>query len=86
MKTTAFIDTGIMMQSLMLSATSRGLGTCTQATLGMWRSPLEKHFDIPDGYKLVCGLALGYPDMDEPANDYRPRKIGLEELVIPNKQ
>lgn len=86
MKHTAFIDTGLMMQSLMLSATARGLGTCAQGSLGMWRSPLEKHFDIPEGYKLVCGISLGYPDTEDPANEYRPEKISLEELVIPSKK
>ena len=49
MKFTALVDAGIMMQSLMLSATDKGLGTCPQGALGMWRSPLEEHFDIPDG-------------------------------------
>ena len=84
MKFTAFVDAGIMMQSLMLSATNKGLGTCAQGALGMWRSPLEEHFDIPKGYKLVCGLALGYPNEDI-VNTYRPNKLGLEELLIPTK-
>ena len=30
MKYTALVDTSIFMQNLMLSATSKGLGTCTQ--------------------------------------------------------
>lgn len=85
MKFTALVDSGIMMQSLMLSATARGLGTCPQGALGMWRSPLEKHFDIPKGYKLVCGLALGYPKEDEKVNQYRPKKLSLDELIIPKK-
>ncbi|TRY31329.1 nitroreductase [Aliiglaciecola sp. M165] len=85
MKFTALVDAGIMMQSLMLSATDKGLGTCPQGALGMWRSPLEKHFDIPNGYKLVCGLALGYPKEDEKVNQYRPNKIALEELLIRSK-
>ena len=85
MKYTALVDAGIMMQSLMLSATDKGLGTCPQGALGMWRSPLEEHFDIPKGYKLVCGLALGYPKEDDKVNQYRPTKIGLDELLIPVK-
>lgn len=86
MKFTALVDSGIMMQSLMLSATDRGLGTCPQGALGMWRSPLEKHFDIPKGYKLVCGLALGYPKEDQKVNQYRPEKLSLDELIIPIKK
>lgn len=84
MKWTALVDAGIMMQSLMLSATNKGLGTCAQAALGMWRSPLDKHFDIPKEYKLVCGMALGYPN-DELINEFHPNKIGLDELLIPKK-
>ncbi|WP_299079704.1 nitroreductase [uncultured Paraglaciecola sp.] len=86
MKFTALVDSGIMMQSLMLSATNLGLGTCPQGALGMWRSPLETHFDIPKGYKLVCGLALGYPKEDEQVNDYRPEKLALSDLIIPSKK
>jgi nitroreductase len=74
MKFTALVDSGIMMQFLMLSAKDRGLGTCPQGSLGMWRSPIKEHFDISKGYKLVCGLALGYLKEDEKVNQYRPRK------------
>lgn len=84
MKHTALVDLGIFMQSLMLAATNKGLGTCAQGALGMWRSPVEKRFEIPKGYKLVCGLALGYPDGHQ-VNEYRPEKISLDELLITEK-
>ena len=79
---TALLDAGIFMQSLMLSATNKGLGTCAQGALGIWRSPIDKHFKIPKDYKLVCGLALGYPTEDK-VNDYKPNKINLTDLKIP---
>lgn len=84
MQHTALLDAGILMQSLMLSATNKGLGTCAQGALGIWRSPIDKHFGIPKGYKLVCGLALGYPE-DNKVNSYKPKKIELDELLIPKK-
>ena len=84
MKHTALLDAGMMMQSLMLAATNKGLGTCAQGALGIWRSPIDKHFNIPKDYKLVCGLALGYPE-DNKVNNYRPKKIDLDELLIPQK-
>jgi len=84
MKHTALLDAGIMLQSLMLAATNKGLGTCAQGALGIWRSPIENHFKIPKEYKLVCGLALGYPEEDK-VNSYRPEKLDLEELLIPAK-
>jgi len=84
MKHTALLDAGIMLQSLMLAATNKGLGTCAQGALGIWRSPIEKHFKIPKDYKLVCGVALGYPEENK-VNSYRPEKLDLEELLIPAK-
>ena len=81
---TALLDLGIMLQSLMLSATNKGLGTCAQGALGIWRSPIEKHFKIPKHYKLVCGVALGYPE-DTEVNEYRPEKLSLQDLLIPLK-
>lgn len=84
MRHTALLDAGMFMQSLMLAATNKGLGTCAQGALGIWRSPIDKYFDVPSDYKLVCGLALGYPS-DEKVNHYKPQKIGLDELLIPTK-
>ena len=81
---TALVDLGIMLQSLMLSATSKGLGTCAQGALGIWRSPIDEHFDVPKDYKLVCGVALGYPQQAK-VNEYRPSKLSLDDLLIPTR-
>ena len=81
MKYTALVDIGIFMQNIMLSATSKGLGTCPQGALNLWRQPVDKYFDIPEGFELVCGLSLGYPSEDK-VNLYRPEKISVEELLV----
>lgn len=84
MKYTALVDTGIFIQNIMLSATSKGLGTCPQGALNLWRSPVDKYFNIPKGYELVCGLSLGYPSKAD-VNSYRPEKLSLEELLVSKK-
>lgn len=76
------LDAGIFLQNLMLLATEAGLGTCAQGALAIWRSPLEEVFAIPEHYKLICGLALGYPS-DHVVNTFRPETRTLEELRIP---
>lgn len=81
---TALVDLGIFMQSLMLGAENKGLGTCAEGALGIWRSPLDKHFTIPKEFKLVCGMAIGYPAEDK-VNQFRPEKMGLEDLLIAPK-
>lgn len=84
MKYTALVDTGIFMQNIMLSATSKGLGTCPQGALNLWRDPVDKYFDVPNGYELVCGISLGYPS-DAKVNRYRPEKLSVKELLVPKK-
>lgn len=75
------LDAGIFLQSLMLAATNRGLGSCAQGALGLWRSPVEAMFDIPAPYQLLCGMALGYI-ADEPVNSFQPPRAGLDELLL----
>ncbi len=79
------LDSGIFLQSLMLSATHLGLDSCAQGALALWKSPVEKHFDIPEPYQLICGLSLGYADPEAPENTYQPAKRQVEELLISRK-
>ena len=60
-----------MLQTLMLSAQSHGLATCAQGALATWGSPVRDEFDIPAGYKLLCGLSMGYAS-DHNVNAFNP--------------
>lgn len=62
-------DAGLMLQTLMLSAHARGLGTCAQGVLATWRRPVDAEFHIPKHYKLLTGVAIGYPS-DAPINAF----------------
>lgn len=75
------LDAGIFLQSLMLSAESRGLATCAQGALAQWRKPVAEQFDIPKDYKLLCGVSLGYAS-DHQVNSYQPGRLGRQELVL----
>ncbi|GAA5136042.1 nitroreductase [Alloalcanivorax gelatiniphagus] len=76
------LDAGIYLQTLMLAAVDEGLGSCAQGALGLWRSPLERHFEIPSHYQLLCGLSLGYPDLGAPINRFRPEKLPAASLTL----
>ena len=78
-------DAGLMMQNLMLSAHARGLGTCAQGAVNIWDDVIRKEFDISKDYRLLCGLAIGYP-ADTPVNKFQANRIGLDELVIKPKK
>lgn len=79
------LDAGIFLQSLMLSAQARGLGTCAEGALGTWAGPVREAFDVPPGYKLLCGLALGWPS-DHVGNAYNPGRAEVTEMLIPAKR
>lgn len=64
------MDLGMVIDTIMLSATSRGLGTCALGSLAIWRYPIEAEFEVPKDYQLITGLALGYAS-DAPVNDFR---------------
>jgi nitroreductase len=74
-------DAGLMMQNLMLSAHAHGLGTCAQGAVAIWDDVVRKEFDIPKGYRLLCGIALGYPS-DSPINDFKANRIDVAELIV----
>ena len=76
-------DAGLFMQNLMLGAHARGLGTCAQGAVALWADPIRKEFSIPKGYKLLCGIALGYPS-DDKVNSFQAERISIEEIKLKN--
>jgi nitroreductase len=74
-------DAGLMMQNLMLSAHAHGLGTCAQGAVGIWEDVVRKEFEISKDYRLLCGIAIGYPS-DSTVNNFGAHRIGLDELTI----
>ena len=64
----SYIDLGIFLQSLMLSATSRGLSTCAQGAWNQFWSATRRVLEVPDDEYIVCGVSLGYEDTSAPVN------------------
>lgn len=76
------LDAGIFLQNLMLAATDAGLGSCAQGALALWRSPLERRFQLPGHYQLLCGVSLGY-EAEHRVNQFQPQRQPLDALLIP---
>ena len=74
-------DAGLFMQNLMLGAHARGLGTCAQGAVSIWADAVTREFDIPEGYKLLCGLAVGYPS-DAPVNSFGAERLPASEIKL----
>ena len=62
------LDAGLMGENMMLAAQALGLGTCIQTGPIRFLTTDEKakafrdSLDIPEGYKLLYVISIGYPD------------------------
>lgn len=52
-------DVGAAMENMILAATEEGLGSCW--LLSVDREKLAEILNVPQGYRIDCVLALGYP-------------------------
>ncbi len=77
-------DAGLMMENLMLSAHAHGLGTCAQGAVAIWDDVVRSEFDISKDYRLLTGLAIGYPT-DAPINSFGAHRISAEEVTARRK-
>ncbi len=79
------LDAGLMGQNMMLAAQSLGLGTCIQTGPIRFLTTDEKakafrdSLDIPEDYKLLYVIAIGYPD-EQPAA--KPRDASKVKYIL----
>ena len=73
-------DAGLFMQNLMLSAHSKGLGTCAQGSVAVWEDAVRKEFQINKNYSLLCGICVGYPS-ESNVNEFGANRIGPSEII-----
>lgn len=74
----SYLDYGMFLQSVMLAATAKGLGSCPQAALAEYPDIVRDALGVGSDQTLLCGLALGYEDTSHPVNSYRTDRIPLE--------
>ena len=74
-------DAGLMLENLMLSAHAHGLGTCAQGAVVIWDDVIRKEFDVSKDYRLLTGLAIGYPS-DASVNSFGAHRIPPSEIIL----
>jgi len=72
---------GMLIQSIALAATERGVGTCMQESWSSLRAPLKAHFKLAADEMIYCGMAMGFPDPSAAVNTLRSDRIGVDELA-----
>lgn len=81
MEAGSFLDCGMFLQSIMLSALEHGLSTCPQASLSEYPKIIKETLGYPQDSTLLCGMALGYEDTSATINSYRTPREEVESFT-----
>lgn len=63
-----WLDLGIYLQTVLLLLTEAGYASCPQADWAMFENAVKAFLGSPPDLRLVCGIAIGYPDEARPEN------------------
>lgn len=77
----SWLDYGMFLQNIMVAARGRGLDTCPQAAFTQYHKIIQEMLSIPDNETVVCGMALGYADMDKVENSLVTERMPVSEFV-----
>jgi nitroreductase len=72
-------DLGMFLQTLMLLAVERGLGTCPQEYWSLRHGAVRTFVQAPDHEMLFCGMSIGHPDPDAPINTLESERMPFAE-------
>jgi nitroreductase len=77
----SILDLGLAMQNIMIAANMSGLGTCPLASSVYYPDRIRETLDLDKNIKLIAGIAVGYPDPNDPINQYYAEKLPAEEAI-----
>ena len=75
------LDCGAFVTAVLLGLQARGLGGIAMASVAGFAPFLRDRYGVTEDRDILCGIALGYPDPDHPANGFRTDRAGLAEVV-----
>jgi nitroreductase len=61
----SWLDYGMFLEAIMVAARQHGVETCPQAAFLIFHDVLQRRLGIPADQQIVCGMSLGYPDLDD---------------------
>jgi nitroreductase len=75
------VDTGAASAYLLLAAHALGLATCPIGLIAAYEDEVKDLLNIPENKKVVIGIALGYPDWENPVSQFRSSREDIDKLV-----
>jgi nitroreductase len=75
------LDIGLLTQTIALAAQEYGLGTCVMRAIVDYPTQARDVVKIPDSKQPIIGLAIGYPDWDDPINKLKTERESLDKIL-----
>ena len=69
----SWVDAGMFIQNILLSAQEFGLSTCPQAAFAEYPDVVRDVLGL-ENVDIICGIAIGYENTDHPLNSYRTER------------
>jgi nitroreductase len=74
-------DLGMYLQTFMLLAVERGLGTCAQEYWSVRNKAIRSFVGAPEHEVLFCGMSIGHVDAEAPINRLRSERMPFDDFV-----
>jgi nitroreductase len=78
----SWLDYGMFLQNICIAARARGLDTCPQAAFAKYHKIIREQLSISETEVVVCGMALGYADMNAPENLFPVERVPVDEFAV----
>lgn len=75
------LDCGAYVTALLLALEARGIGAIAMASVAGFAPFMRDWFDVTEDRDILCGISLGWPDKDHPANSFRTTRADPAEVV-----
>lgn len=79
--TSVSLDIGLLTQTIALAAQEYGLGTCVMRAIVDYPEQARDVVKIPHSKQPIIGLAIGYPDWDDPVNKLKTERESLDKIL-----
>jgi nitroreductase len=77
----SLVDYGMFLQNIMVAARARGLDTCPQAAWNGFSKIILPHIGAGPNEMVVCGMALGWRDENDPVNSFHTPRVPAAEFT-----
>ena len=81
MRQGSWLDYGMFLQNIMVSARGHGLDTCPQAAFTQFHRIITEHVAAPGQEQVVCGMSMGYANPDAIENSLVTERSPVAEFA-----